>query len=40
MQVYVIKITQQFKQLGVSLIFILARAPREPAYSNKCGSSP
>jgi len=34
------KITQQFKLLGVSLIVIFARAAREPAHSNKCVSSP
>ena len=40
MPVHVVIITQQLKLWGKSLIVIFASAAREPAHSNKCGSSP
>jgi hypothetical protein len=34
---YNIKITQQFKRLGIPLDVIFPRAAREPAHNNGCG---
>jgi len=34
------KITQQFRWLGVPLIVIFAHVAREPAYNNDCGPLP
>ena len=38
--VYTIKITDQFRRLGIPLIVICPRAALEPAHSKTCGSLP